>query len=449
MGNKGPMRRILHVGAIVASSALAAIPMLGMASPQGRPASTVRRPAVSAARTSAACPGGVVTITEEDYYGVPSKTDTAGTGITQFLKNYEKTHSCVRIKREHPVVTSDAQYLTHVLSQFSTGSQPDLLMLDNPQLDEFAADKLLVPLTSLGKLGVVKQMNYANVVETKYKRKLYALSAYMNGMAIFYNKTLLKKAGITTLPKTWAQFSADAKKFAHGPDYGFVFSAAPGPGAATWQLDPWTWTNGGTNQDPSGKPFVQALSYLTSFVKDGAAPKSVVNWMQATQVIQEFEAGKAAFCEDGLWEIPSMLTNYPKLKWGVIPFPTPKAGQTVISPLGGEVWAIPKTNTRAEKAAFSILKAMAQNPVSLAKAIGDVPSETRYWTTPPWNTSVYRVFFNELKTARARTHGFKNPANEAQVDIDISNGIAAALVGKQSPAAAMKAVQAQINPLLK
>jgi multiple sugar transport system substrate-binding protein len=397
---------------------------------------------------AASCPGGVVTVTTEDYYGVPSKTNATGTGVADFFKNYTATHPCVKVVRQGMVVTGDSAYLTHVLSQFSSGSQPDLLMLDNPELAEFAADGVLVPLSSLGSLSVVSKLNPANVAETTYDGKLYALPLATNTIAIFYNKTLLRQGGITALPTTWAQFSADAKKLAHGSDLGFVFSGQAGPGEATWQFDPWAWSNGGSMLDPGATPSVQAMTFLTSLVSEGAAPKDVVNWSQA-QPIQEFEAGKAAFCENGLWNIPTLQSAFSKLQWGDFEIPTRVPGQTVIAPFGGEVWSIPKTNPTEEKAAFALLQALSSNLPLFARDLAAVPTEPSLWGQSPWSTSVYAPFLAELKHGRARTAGIKNPANEPAIDLDIGNEIEAALIGKVTPAAAMAAAQAQVAPLLK
>lgn len=418
------------------------VSVAGQGVASGAPASTVLKAA------GASCPGGVLKLTEEDYYGAPSKTNATANGMKAFFGNYSKTHPCVQVVRQGEVVTGDAAYLTHILSQFSSGSQPDLLMLDNPQLPQFAADNLLVPLQSLGALPVVKKINPANVEETTYNGKLYALPLDTNTIAIFYNKALLAENGIKTLPKTWSQFAADAKKTAHGSDLGFVFSGQAGPGQATWQFDPWAWSNGASTTRPDSPAAVQALSFLTGLVKDGAAPKSVVNWTQ-TQPIQEFEAGKAAFCENGLWNIPTLESAYPKLKWGVFEIPTRLAGQTVIAPFGGEVWSVPKTNAKEEKAAFQLLKAMSQNLNAFARDVAGVPTEPSLWKASPWNESVYQPFLAELQHGRSRQAGITKPANEPAIDLDIGNAIEAALVGKQSPAAALQAAQSQVAPLLK
>jgi multiple sugar transport system substrate-binding protein len=392
-----------------------------------------------------------VTLPEEDYYGPPgtAAADYQGNVFQKFFASYSAKNPCIQITRQAPVVGgSDAVYLTHVLSQFSSGSQPGLLMLDNPELAEFAADNVLVPLKSLGSLPVLSQLNPANVAETTYNGQLYALPLYTNTIAIFYNKTLVQQAGITTLPTTWAEFAADAKKTAHGSDLGFVFSGQAGPGEATWQFDPWAWSNGGSMLNPAGTASVQALNYLTSLVKEGAAPASVVNWSQQ-QPMQEFEAGKAAFVENGLWNIPGLDQDFPKLKWGVIQIPTQSAGQTVIAPFGGEVWAVPKTNPAEEAAAFKVLNAMAGNLKTFAADVGDVPTEPSLWNSAPWNTAAYAPFIAELKNGRSRTVGITNPSNEPAIDLDIGNAIEAALIGKQTPAQALTAAQAQVTPLIK
>ena len=395
-----------------------------------------------------ACSGKQVTLNEEDYYLPAGKGNLTGNAFQNFFAKYSAAHPCVKIVRQAPATDTDSAYLTHVLSQFSSGSQPGLLMLDNPELAEFAADNVLVPLKSLGSLPVLAKINPANLAETTYNGQLYALSLYTNTIGIFYNKTLLQQAGITTLPKTWAEFAADAKKTAHGSDLGFVFSGQAGPGEATWQFDSWAWSNGGSMEDPGGTASKQALAFLASLVTEGAAPKSVVNWSQ-TQPIQEFEAGKAAFCENGLWNIPGFDQQFPKLKWGTMEIPTRVAGQKVIVPFGGEVWAIPKTNPAEEAAAFAVLKAMSGNLRTFANSVSAVPTDPSLWNEPPWNDSSYAPFITELKNGRARTAGLAKPSNEPAIDLAIGNAIEAALIGKQTPSQAMNAAQAQVTPLLK
>lgn len=397
-------------------------------------------PSAGVAQSSSSGQSAKVSLTEEDYYGAPSPTSTAPGYLLNFFKSYSKSHPGVTITRQAPV---SATYDTHVLSQFSSGSEPDLLMLDNPELPDFASTGGLVPLRSLGSVDT-SGINKANLAETTYNKKLYALPLYTNTIAIFYNKQILQQGGVTTLPQTWSEFSADAKKLSNGSHYGFVFSGQAGPGQATWQWDPWAWSNGGQMWTPAAKADVQALSFLTSLVQEGAAPKDVVNWSQA-QPIQNFEAGKAAFVENGLWNIPTMQSQFSNLQWGAFQIPTRVAGQTVIAPFGGEVWCIPRTTPAKEKAAFQLLKAMStsSNIIPLAKGLSDVPTNTSLWHQDPWSTQPYAPFLTELKHGRARTDlvGSKEP----EVDLAVGDAIQSALAGNQSPQAAMQQAQQTVN----
>lgn len=454
-------KRSHKLGAALAGSLLSASTFLITTAPaDASGATSAALPAgapmnkVASDATAAHCATKPITITEEDYYGPAAKVNPGGLATAQWFQNYTKQNPCIDVVRQAPVATSDAEYNTHVLSQFSSNAQPDILMLDNPQMAEFAQDGLIVPFSSVGKLNL-SYINPANIKETTYNGKLYALPLYTNTIALFYNKTLLQKAHITTLPTTWAQFSADLKKLTTKNQFGFVFSGQSGPGENTWQFLPWLWSNGGSMTDPSSPQSVQALNFLVSLVKDGTAPKDVVNWSQS-QPTEEFEAGKAAFAEDGDWIIGNsmvagMQAQYPKLKWGVIPFPTRTGHQTVFVPFGGEVWTITKTNPVTEEAAFKVLSAMAapSNQTPWSEAQECVPTDTSLWSKPPWNNPVNAVFYGELRHGRPRTFGIANAANEPAIELDVGNAEAAALVGTESPQAAMESAQKQVDPLLK
>lgn len=384
-----------------------------------------------------------INIVEQDYYGAPTPDTTAPQYLESFFKKYGKTHPNVSIKRDSPV---SPNYSSLVLSQIASGAQPDLLMVDNPDLDRLAAAGVLMPLDKLGTIDT-SGINANNIQETTYDGKLYALPLYTNTIAIFYNKDLLRKAGITKLPKTWAEFRADAKKAATNNTYGFVFSGQTGPGESTWQFEPWLWSNGGDLTTIGSTKSVQALDYWASLVKSGASPRDVVNWSQS-QPIQEFEAGKAAFCENGLWNIPTLQSQFKKLHWGVMQIPTRVAGQTVIPPLGGEVWTIPKTTPARERAAFDVLKEMAKpsNVLPLAKGLSDVPTRTSLWSNPTWSGPEYTAFLQELKHGRSRTRDLAS--DYPQVETIIGTATASALIGKTSAQQAFASAKHDIAKVL-
>ena len=108
------------------------------------------------------------------------------------------------------------------------------------------------------------------------------------------------------------------------------------------------WSNGGDEKNIATPQTAGALQLLVDLVKDGSASKSVVNWTQA-DVNDQFKAGNAAMMINGPWQFP-VLNDDKSLHYDVVPIPAPKAGATVVSPLGGETWTVPQTGNKARQA---------------------------------------------------------------------------------------------------
>src|SRR6266536_4455967 len=135
----------------------------------------------------------------------------------------------VTIQRE--AVPGDT-LIQKVLQQSSSKTLPDVLMLDNPDLQQIAATGALAPLDQFGLSanGYVKGV----VDASTYQGKLYGLQPITNTIGLFYNKDILAKAGIEP-PTTWDELKAAAKKLTSGKQYGIAFSAPPNY-EGTWQF---------------------------------------------------------------------------------------------------------------------------------------------------------------------------------------------------------------------
>ena len=129
-------------------------------------------------------------------------------------------------------------------------------MLDNPDIQQIAATGALAP---LGDYGVTTD-GYATgpVSAATYEGKLYGLQPAANTIAIFYNKDVLAKAGVTP-PTTWADLKSAAKKLTVGQQYGFAFNATADFEGA-WQFLPPMWTNGGDETQLKDPKVAEALA---------------------------------------------------------------------------------------------------------------------------------------------------------------------------------------------
>jgi multiple sugar transport system substrate-binding protein len=260
-----------------------------------------------------------------------------------------------------------------VLQQASSKTLPDVLMLDNPDIQQIAEAGALVPLGEFG----INADGYAPgpVSAATYDGQLYGLQPGANTLAIFYHKDVLAKAGVQP-PKTWAELKTAAKKLTSGKQYGFAFNATADYEGA-WQFLPPMWTNGGDETDLKSPQVAEALQLWKDLVDDGSVSKSAVNWKQS-DVNDQFIAGKAAMMLNGPWQIPSLQKA--KANFGVVPFPINKPDQTSIAPLGGEAWTVPETGNDAKKAkAAELVKCMNtdDNQMLRAKQGGLVPYQGR------------------------------------------------------------------------
>jgi multiple sugar transport system substrate-binding protein len=398
------------------------------------PAATTSAPAPSTPAASApaastpAAHGTVTSLTVQDYYNYDPDQGIYGTVLDAC-----GAANGVKIQRD---IVPGASYIPKVLQEGSSHTLPDVLMLDNPDVQHIASTGALTPLSQFGlsAAGSVPGV----VAASTYQGQLYGLQPVANTIALFYNKDALSKAGVTP-PTTWAELQTAAKKLASGSQYGIAF-AAPATGEGTWTFLPFMWSNGGDEKDIATQQTADALQQWVDLVKDGAASKSVLTWTQG-DVLDQFTAGKAAMMINGPWQLPA-LNAVKGLNYGVVPIPAPAAGKPTIGPLGGETWTVPNTgNAGREAAAAKIVACLYsdQNQLSLASQRQTVPTKTALQAQFIAANPSMTAFSGLVTAARSRTGelGAGWPATETQ----IANAIQTALTGQAAPLKALQQAQ--------
>ncbi len=327
--------------------------------------------------------------------------------------------------------------VTKALQQAASKTLPDVLELDNPVVQQFAAAGVLSPLSNYGVSG---QGNVPGVTAAgSYKGSLYGLVPDTNSIALYYNVKLLKAAGVTP-PTTWDQLRADARKLTHGSTYGFAManiSSAEG----TWQFLPFFWSNGGDEKNIATSQAAQALQFIVDLQNDGSMSKSSVGWGQV-DVNNQFIGGKAAMMVNGPWQLPA-LNAAKGLDFASVKIPTPSTSQKTIAPLGGSAYTVPNTGDKGRMALagkFVGCINSAQMQTAIAGVGGNVPSNEAVAAT--WASSHPQVasFVTTVKTARARTGELGSDWPKAETKIYTAEQLA--LTGKASPSAALSQAKA-------
>ncbi|HEX3956969.1 MAG TPA: extracellular solute-binding protein, partial [Trebonia sp.] len=282
-----------------------------------------------AASSGSSSSGGVVDITWQTMW-----SGNTLTLLNQMVSKFNSTHPRIHVTESNiPSATGDAK----LLSEIAAGDPPDVFTEWNPVLGEYAADGTIQPLNKYltGTYSGLEKWLYPIAFQGgSYNGTLYALPMSMNSWALYYNKSMLKAAGISSPPTTLAQLQADqAKEWKFSgsklEQIGFY------PDLASSGFEYFGSFFGAVNcfssagqYDLAGCKGAQAEANF--FAQYDKYPYSTVNAMEtaygnvAGGDDDAFVAGKEGFIMDGPWEgaqnIPvtnsSMVGNF-----GVVPFP--------------------------------------------------------------------------------------------------------------------------------
>lgn len=339
----------------------------------------------------------------------------------------------VTIERESVAGTSLIQ---KILQMSSSKTLPDLLMIDNPDLQQIAATGALAPLTSFGITtdGFIDGFVGAGTYEDEF----YGMGPCANTLGLYYNVDLLEAAGVA-VPTTWDELKAAAKTLTTGDAYGIAFCAKASY-EGSWQFLPFFWSAGADETDIATPEAANALQLLVDLVNEGSASQSVLNWGQG-EVGEQFTAGKAAMCINGPWMTSTF--NDSGVNWAVAQIPVPTAGATSVSPLGGELWTIPETGDEArQKKAAELLGVLLGDESVLDLNV------TRF--TMPARPSVNEDYLaaqpdqESLVTAVGNGRARTTKLGEAwpKTAEALYNAMQSALTGKAEPLAALETAKA-------
>jgi multiple sugar transport system substrate-binding protein len=299
--------------------------------------------------TAAAVTALAVAVTATACSSGSGSTDTKGAGggtytmwdpYPQFAKGSDwaklldqcGTKAGVKIKRT-AFDTSDLANKTLLAAQ--QGNSPDVLIVDNPVVSTLAEAGVLTT-TDDNKLDTSK-VDPNLLAAGQSHGKTYGTPIGANTLALYYNKKVLKAAGVDIASvKDWKSLTAALAKVKKAGKKGITFSAI-GTEEGSFQFLPWFWGSGAKLTELDSAQGVSALSLWKDWLKSGYAPNSVLNNTQTTSW-QEFASGDYAFAENGTWQLAG--AKKAGMDFGVIPVPAATGGNAA-APTGGEFVTIP------------------------------------------------------------------------------------------------------------
>jgi multiple sugar transport system substrate-binding protein len=134
--------------------------------------------------------------------------------VNNMVTTFNKTHPGIRVT-ETSIPSAATTSTAKLLSSIAAGNPPDVFTEWWPEIGSFAAHGDLTAMDPYltGSYSGFKSWEYPVAVQGgTYKGMLWAVPMSLNSWALYYNKDLLAKYGITSPPKTLAELNADQAK---------------------------------------------------------------------------------------------------------------------------------------------------------------------------------------------------------------------------------------------
>ena len=348
------------------------------------------------------------------------------------------TKAGVKIKRT-AFDTSDLANKALLAAQQDNSA--DVLIVDNPVVSTLAEAGVLTT-TADNKLDTSK-VNPNLLAAGQAGGKTYGMPVGANTLALYYNKAVLKQAGVDIASvKDWKSLTAALAKVKKAGKKGITFSAI-GTEEGTFQFLPWYWGSGAELTALDSDKAVSALTLWKDWLKNGYAPNSVLNNTQTTSW-QEFATGDYAFSENGTWQ----LANAKKagFEYGVVPVPAADGGNAA-APTGGEFVTIPvqgKTDRYATSQKIVTCLTSTDNLLNTDTTLSYVAPTTEVQDKQVAANAELKPWVDAVKAAKGRTSddlGTKYP----KISEQLWKAVQSALSGSKSPKDALSAAQSAVK----
>lgn len=273
--------------------------------------------------------------------------DAENKAYEELVSSFEKANPNIKIQMK-TIPYSD--YEVRLRTEIATGTPPDIMAIDSPTLALYANAGSLLSIDSYMKSeGSIEDFPTSTLRGLSYNDQIYLAPIAESSIALFYNKHVLKEAGIPfpssnpNEPLTWDEVIEIAKKVTN-PEKG-IMGIDPGQGfgegeAPAYFKMPFLWQFGADVLSPDA---TTASGYLDSekaiealqLYQDFYHEQGVASVEMGTN---DFINGKLAMTVLGSWTLKDFERNEDFTlgeDFGVAPLPK---GVYQVSPNGG--WAL-------------------------------------------------------------------------------------------------------------
>jgi multiple sugar transport system substrate-binding protein len=388
-------------------------------------------PAGSAAPSS--IPAATLKLVAADYGNGPTAANSGQTFWQGIVTDFNKVYPQIKVNVQ---VINWNDVDNNIATMVQNGQEPDIAQgsADYAGVTDkvYPTSQILSPETQANLLKGFADQGKVNGVE-------YGIPYTSSARALFYNKDLFAKAGISSPPATWADLKADADKLkASGVPEPFGLPLGSEEAQAETLL--WELGGGGGFVDSTGKfalnsqPDVDTFSFLQSLVKAGDTEPNPGTVDRTKGSWADFAAGKVGMVNGSPGFLPQVKG---KVNYGVAPIAGKDGALTTTLGVCDWLWAF-KTNGQHQQQIKAFLDFALQDKYQEAfDNLYDLLPVTTSATAALSSNADFKPFLAALPTATF--YPTSNPAWPA-VNTAMKQTIGTALTG--DPKTVLDALQA-------
>jgi multiple sugar transport system substrate-binding protein len=315
----------------------------------------------------------------------------------QLVTAFEKAYPNIKVNLVN-AGTGTTEY-TKLQNAIKAGSGvPDIAQVEYYALPQFALGGSLADLGAAGLSSDQSQFSPAVWDSVQVSGKLVGLPQDTGPMALFYNKTVFDKYGLT-VPTTWAQFAADSRELHAANPKEYLTNDTGDPGFTTSMI----WAAGGhpyvvsgtsdvtinlSSSDSGTQKFVNLWSPLVS----GGDLAPISSW--SDQWYTGLSNGTIASLVTGGWMGVDLESGVPTGKgdWRVAPMPQWTAGTAANSENGGSADSVLAASKNQAAAAAFLQWISTGEGAQLSASTGDFPASTTILNSSSWQNQPQAYF---------------------------------------------------------
>ena len=371
-------------------------------------------------------------------------TDVEGKAYNKLVDEFNASHKDIDVK---VLETNNDYALQKVLTAVRGGTPPDVAYLYGSWAPNVAKIPSVVDLSSMVKSSKVNWNDFypgERAVAT-VGDKVIGVPALVDNLAVVYNTSLLKKAGVTppSADWTWDDFRAVAQKLTDSATKQFGTSyPADASEDSVWHWEAMLWQAGGQilNSDNTKAAFnsPEGLKAMTTLQQMAVDDKSVYVDTTNSKYMDLFNAGKIGMLVTGPWDLSAVQVPY-----GVQIMPAyagSSAGhQSIAGPDNWVVFNNGSERVAAAKTFVTWLTAPAQvkefslqtGDLPIRQSVGNDPAVVAQMNKKLPGLKTYIENLSNVKQARPQV------AEYPKISEALGNAIVGVLLGKLSPQQAL------------